>query len=80
MAHLTIEGSIYDGFAVHGYCECHAGIKFNQNYCSVCGRKKDQNKKTGRKGFFDWKGTKITAIGPAAYGDYILQNKRRGKK
>lgn len=36
---------------------------------------KDQNKKTGRKGFFDWKGTKITA-----YGDYILQNKRRGKK
>ena len=21
MAHLTIEGSIYDGFAVHGYCE-----------------------------------------------------------
>lgn len=26
MAHLRIEGNIYDGF-VHGYCECHAGIK-----------------------------------------------------
>lgn len=43
MAHLTIEGSIYNGFAVHGYCECHAGIKFNQNYCSVCGRKIDKD-------------------------------------
>lgn len=41
---------------------------------------KDQNTKAGRKGFFDWKGVKITAIGPAAYGDYILQSKRRGKK
>lgn len=30
MAHLTIEGSIYSGFAVHGYCECNAGIKFNR--------------------------------------------------
>lgn len=40
---------------------------------------KDQNMKAGRKGFFDWKGVKITAIGSAAYGDYILQNKRRGK-
>lgn len=27
----------------HGYCECHAGIKFNQNYCSVCGRKIDKD-------------------------------------
>lgn len=43
MAHLTIEGSIYSGFAVHGYCECNAGIKFNQNYCSVCGRKIDKD-------------------------------------
>lgn len=42
MAHLRIEGNIYDGF-VHGYCECHAGIKFNQNYCSVCGRKIDKD-------------------------------------
>ena len=41
---------------------------------------KDQNTKAGRKEFFDWKGVKITAIGPAAYGDYILQSKRRGKK
>lgn len=41
---------------------------------------KDQNKKAGRKGFFDGKSRKITAISPAAYGDYILQNKRRGKK
>ena len=40
---------------------------------------KDQNTKAGRKGFFDWKGVKITAISPAAYGNYILQNKRRGK-
>ena len=39
---------------------------------------KDQNTKAGRKGFFDWKGVKITAISPA-YGDYILQSKRRGK-
>lgn len=42
MAYLRIEGNIYDGF-VHGYCECHAGIKFNQNYCSVCGRKIDND-------------------------------------
>lgn len=41
---------------------------------------KDQNKKAGRKGFFHWKSAKITAISPAAYGDYILQSKRRGKK
>lgn len=41
---------------------------------------KDQNKKAGRKGFFDWKSIKITAIGPAAYGDYIIQSKRRCKK
>lgn len=43
MAHLRIEGDIYDGFTVHGYCECHASIKFNQNYCSVCGQKIDND-------------------------------------
>lgn len=42
---------------------------------------KDQNLKTGRKGYGNWKRKKKeTAISPAAYGDYILQHRKRGKK
>ena len=41
---------------------------------------KDQNKKTGRRGYAFWKTDKETSITPAAYGDYILQNRKRGKK
>ncbi len=41
---------------------------------------KDQNLKTGRKGYGNWKREKETAISPAAYGDYILQHRKRGKK
>lgn len=40
---------------------------------------KDQNKKTGRKGYGQWKREKETFIRPADYGNYILQ-KKRGKK
>lgn len=39
---------------------------------------KDQNRKTGRKGYYDWKSEKETVISPAAYGDYILQHRKRG--
>ncbi len=41
---------------------------------------KSQNLKAGRKGYAAWKTEKDTAISPAAYGDYILQHKKRGKK
>ena len=41
---------------------------------------KDQNKKAGRRGVGWWKQEKVTVIPPAAYGDYILQDRRRGKK
>lgn len=41
---------------------------------------KDQNKKAGRRGYLSWKHEKVTIIPPAAYGDYILQDRRRGKK
>lgn len=41
---------------------------------------KSQNRKTGRKGYAAWKTEKETAISPAAYGDYILQYRKRGKK
>lgn len=42
---------------------------------------KSQNLKAGRKGYVSWKTEKETAISPAAYGDYILQHKKkRGKK
>lgn len=41
---------------------------------------KSQNQKTGRKGYVAWKTEKETVISPAAYGDYILQNRKRGKK
>ena len=41
---------------------------------------KDKNKKTGRRGFCDWRVCKETVISPASYGDYILQHRKRGKK
>ena len=41
---------------------------------------KDKNQKAGRKGYCDWKHVKETAISPACYGDYILQNRKRGKR
>lgn len=41
---------------------------------------KDQNQKAGRKGYAGWQVEKEIAISPAAYGDYILQNRKRGKK
>ena len=41
---------------------------------------KDQNMKAGRKGYCDRKHMKETAIPTAYYGDYILQNRKRGKK
>ncbi len=41
---------------------------------------KDKNQKAGRKGYAAWKTEKETAISPAAYGDYILQHRKRGKK
>lgn len=40
---------------------------------------KDQNKKTGRKGYGQWKHEKETFICPADYGNYIFE-KKRGKK
>ena len=41
---------------------------------------KDMNLKAGRKGYIAWKTEKDTAIRPCDYGDYILQNRKRGKK
>ena len=32
---------------------------------------KDQNQKTGRKGYYMWKREKQTSIRPSDYGDYI---------
>ena len=41
---------------------------------------KSKNLKAGRKGYVGWKTEKETAKSPAAYGDYILQHRKRGKK
>ena len=41
---------------------------------------KDRNMKTGRKGYGFWKNEKLDAISPASYGDYVMQNRKRGKK
>ena len=41
---------------------------------------KSKNMKAGRKGYLPWKKEKETVISPAAYGDYILQHRKRGKK
>lgn len=38
---------------------------------------KELNKKTGRRGWYDWKVCKETVISPANYGDYILKRKNR---
>ena len=40
---------------------------------------KDQNQKTGRRGYVGWKSEKETSIRPSDYGDYILQRRKRGK-
>ena len=41
---------------------------------------KDQNKKSGRRGWVGWKSEKETSISPADYGSYILDKRKRGKK
>lgn len=41
---------------------------------------KDRNVKTGRKGYSLWKDEKIDVISPAAYGDFVIQHRKRGKK
>lgn len=41
---------------------------------------RDRNQKSGRKGYVGWQAEKETVISPYAYGDYILQSKKRGKK
>lgn len=41
---------------------------------------KDQNQKSGRKGYVGWQAEKETVINPAEYGSYILQHRKRGKK
>ena len=40
---------------------------------------KDRNIKSGRRGYSGWKREKETAISPAAYGDYLLQHRKRRK-
>lgn len=40
---------------------------------------KSKNQKAGRKGYGNWKCEKLYSISPAAYGDYKLQRKKRGK-
>lgn len=40
---------------------------------------KDRNKKAGRIYMGGWKYFKEDIISPAAYGDYILQKRKRGK-
>ena len=40
---------------------------------------KQQNVRTGRKGYAYWKREKISSIRPCDYGDYILQHRKRGK-
>lgn len=41
---------------------------------------KDRNMKTGRKGYCLWQGEKLDVISPAAYGDFVMQHRKRGKK
>lgn len=41
---------------------------------------KDRNQKAGRRCYSLWKQEKETCIAPAAYGDYILQHRKRDKK
>lgn len=41
---------------------------------------KSKNVKAGRRGYNNWKYEKESAIKPSAYGDYVLQSKKRGRK
>lgn len=41
---------------------------------------KDRNMKTGRKGYALWQNEKETVIAPAAYGDFVIRRRKRGKK
>lgn len=41
---------------------------------------KDRNMKSGRKGYGLWRDEKEAAISPAAYGDFVTQRRKRGKK
>lgn len=41
---------------------------------------KDRNCKSGRRGYGLWKEEKEMVIAPAAYGDYIMQCRKRGRK
>ena len=41
---------------------------------------KEQNQKSGRRGWVGWKDNKEQNISPADYGNYILQHRKRGKK
>lgn len=41
---------------------------------------KNENQKTGRKGYYMWKREKETSISPSEYGGYILQHRNRGKR
>lgn len=40
---------------------------------------KDQNSKSGRKGYYRWKQDKLRDIRPCDYGNYILQRRSRKK-
>lgn len=41
---------------------------------------KDENMKSGRKGYGLWRYEKETVISPKAYGDFVKQRRKRGKK
>lgn len=41
---------------------------------------KDRNMKTGRKGYGLWRDEKLDAISPAAYGGFVIQRRKGGKK
>lgn len=41
---------------------------------------KDENKRSGRRGYLGWKSEKEISISPAYYGSYILQKRKRGKR
>lgn len=41
---------------------------------------KDRNMKSGRKGYSLWRYEKEAAISPAAYGNFVTQHRKRGKK
>lgn len=41
---------------------------------------KNENNKSGRRGYGMWKREKETSISPAEYGGYILQRKMKRRK